>query len=454
MFKERKLRQIFKPITPIGLGTDHVESLPGYIARLVEKNDCSISDMINWANDNIEGFSFERNKYANSLLPQISNIHTSSLSSSNILQILLEVTGLQKEQLESMTAQRMGHVFGLGITKKTTWWSPEFYSNTSDRYEKLIWQLSGVYLDGRGNPLTALCPQCGRQQRHIALNKKIGFCLNSRCKASLEELGEREDLADEKDGKSIRDPNLKHYLSLYHKQISELMNFGEELKGLDITELFRSFYKRFGFRNTSQAEGRLQMNHLTLEKWLNGRKPKLKSLVDVLVSAQVPMVDFLNQRQINVSGFESSSFFKRPQLNRKEKYKRRRVNKSKVKELIEKDLSQGSFLHLPLIKYCKLRLGHDKESLERHFKDELDEWRGIRLKHKNIGAEITRAKRESAIKIAARYCADNGYCVNGTNVGFYLRIGGELEGEKSSYLRAPWAQQLMQEIRDKLPPKS
>jgi hypothetical protein len=296
-------RSRLNPISPIGLGTPHVESLISYICRLA-------------TNHNISFGSF----YELLLIPSLnkaylttpSHLSPASTLNGSFRNRMKNINGIGKlaqewsEKLEELTLRSDLRFLNLTALSNVTphWkllrtfqaWCPVCYEEMLQAkqtiYQPLIWTISAVDICARHHrPLVDRCSHCYRQLLPLTRRAQLGYC--SRCGYWL---GEHPDKGNRTDSLMGEERDWRLFVAnSVGELIAALSNMNQPPTKKTVVEALHECIKISTGGVITQFAKLIRKHLMTVYGWYRGNvKIPLSDLLRICYCLDLSIIDFLN----------------------------------------------------------------------------------------------------------------------------------------------------------------
>jgi len=179
-------------LEPLGIGTEHVESLTSYVARLAAAHAVSVTTLIlHGISPRIPGSPASKTRYSDGcvLVPGRGSffLNGSGHGAQDWVRVLGQITGTQN--LRFLTALCWGGaVSGDEVVRRHRAWCPQCYQQWQDACqparEPLLWAFWPVSVCAlHRRPLETQCHQCGQTLHTLSARMRPGYCCH--CQAWL-----------------------------------------------------------------------------------------------------------------------------------------------------------------------------------------------------------------------------------------------------------------------------
>lgn len=357
-------------IEPIGIGTQNVESLTGYISRLANLHSIRTGDLISKiitpnldkmyltsiAKDGGDGFYKSSNG--------INGIGTLAEDFSRVLEKLT----LRKD-LSATTLLSWSQVLPTrGLLRNKRAWCSKCYSQDVEKnkevYERLLWNFQVVNTCIIHNQyLTDVCPTCNKSNPVLARKSRPGYC--SVCENWL---GEKK---LEQHNKGSDEQNLM-FIKLVAEMLTNNLDCNETQKRSHISNTLNYYINEFYNGEYTKFSKLLNIPKSTFSSWYNGNNlPQIKSLLTICMFLGLTVSEFFcfeEPRFCNIN-------FPELKITRIKKIK---YNRQQIGNLLSKVIKN----RLPLsIKKIAENIGCDRKLLYSNFSLECKQIKANYEKH-------------------------------------------------------------------------
>lgn len=347
-------------LQPIGLGTPHVESLTGYIARLAEAHCIPPGTLIAH-----EFTDLVKQSGGHSYLHQVNSctevLNGTGQMAEAVVQVLEQLTLRDDLRYTTLTAWReIVPVKGL-LHHSRAWCSicyEEWKANGQIIYEPLIWNIQAVTIcPQHRQQLSFQCPHCNRHLPVLGWHSRPGYC--SKCQQWL---GKDSDSLIQTDPSSesrwqLWVTNNVEKLLAHSLHIQEIQTKGRVAKALSIA------ISSMTEGNIAEFARRLEMRKNAVWQWQSGAVlPQLKTLLQICHALELPLLEFLFKPQIldSTNRLVSVSRINSPNIQRCKD----RTDIEQVQQYLQDVLSEDP---PPTMRIVARRLNYDSRSLRRKF---------------------------------------------------------------------------------------
>jgi hypothetical protein len=282
-------------LEPINIGTAHVESLTGYVARLAEAHCVSVADLVGIELSSPASFTPLltpcRDKHgSNAFYSQLYSINGIGEAPRRWVSILEAAT--LRHGLSHLTLLPFEHLLcQTFLFRRVSAWCPsclESRRRSGIRYESLLWALAIVKICPVHNELLVeVCPNCHRRSAPLAANSRPGHC--SRCGGWL--------------GREIHDSQVQNisnplefeYEAWIAQAVGGLVASTPRLNGILLRDRFRHVLS--GYMATVSGGNLLAFGQMTgtprsaLRGWISGQhRPRIGTLLRMCYHLRVPVM--------------------------------------------------------------------------------------------------------------------------------------------------------------------
>jgi transcriptional regulator with XRE-family HTH domain len=365
-------------IEPIGIGTPLVESLTGYISRLAEAHQLSVSLLFGhelaphtdkeYLRRAASRLRYPCRIFASAFRPLARAMNGLGTGASEWISILQKLT--LRDDLKYLTMMPFKDILPHAQLLRTIRaWCSACYRDWSVEgriiHEPLLWALKAVTMCPRHHqPLSTTCQHCRKQLHPLASRSRPGYC--STCQRWLGDYESLELL-------EVQDPNAdkatmrlweSHAISEFLASIPTLVS--KPLQGGSIKSL--NALSRWCKGGLSGLARLLRINKTTIWQWKNGKYlPRFDFLLKICHSLNLSLSNFIsgeiNDRYLKQEG-ESS-----PTAD-KEKYyvghKRRSLNTAEARRMLHASLKE---VPPPSLEIIAKRLGRASNTLRYQLPD-------------------------------------------------------------------------------------
>jgi hypothetical protein len=177
LLKDLASRSYLYSLTPIGIGTKHVESMTSYVSRLINAHNLNSGVFFTKIIYPYLGkVDFPRDGFIPKKSCTFNNFHQKS---TELVSALTDLTMINN--LELHTLLDFSNFLGNYEVRSNKYWCPCCYQESNDNrspvYDKLIWAFNDVEVCLEHNcRLICSCPSCNTAQFHISRNNIMGYC--------------------------------------------------------------------------------------------------------------------------------------------------------------------------------------------------------------------------------------------------------------------------------------
>lgn len=365
-------------IEPIGIGTPWVESLTGYVARIADAHQLSVSLLFGYelaphADKEYLRRAELRAKYpcrifASAFRPQARAMNGLGIGASEWTHILQNLTLRNDLQYLTMLPWK-GILSGEQLLRPMRAWCSacyrDWYAEDKTIYEPLLWAIKTVILCPCHNlPLRTNCNNCGSHLHPLASRSKPGFC--SMCEQWL---GGAENMSQS--GEGILKIEEIEKLSWQSKSVGELLAVTLDTKSVPSREKIIESLTLLVLKckgKLSALAQLLKMNKTTVWQWKRGRNlPQFDLLLNFCCNLDMSVLDFLSG-QITTEWLDKNTEIPPAggKLTIQAARKKKPLNKTETQRALLSTLEE---IPPPSLKKVASQLGRDGNTLRYQFPD-------------------------------------------------------------------------------------
>jgi hypothetical protein len=346
-------------LRPIGIGTPEVESLTGYIARLAEEHCVSVYTLVSTelvvriAHGVDQPHKIVKRKQPHARMATINGVTPLAASWVRVLESLTH-----RRDLRSLTMLAWANVLPCkGLLRYKRAWCPECLRGQATAYEPLLWCIKAAEACPRHRRmLNSRCPQCSETQRVPYRRTRLSNC--SKCRRHL-----GDDSGSSASKNAVSDDQL-----WTANAVGEMLASSQDkpLPSGRLPEALRLLL-HLGNENESVAATarRWGRSPVTVQAWLNGKRPQLGTLLDICRMFEVSPFQFLSlglpTSQLNATATACAKSMRRRKWS-----SHRKIDLTELRLKLEAVLLSGGDTRLSLSEVSR-RLGYHRDLFYRHF---------------------------------------------------------------------------------------
>jgi len=346
-------------LKPLGIGTPNVESLTGYLKRLAEAHSVSVGILLvkeiipsvkkGKPQNGLDDFLGKDARFLNSF-SKLSKETVRTLEEKTFIDGLTYLTmGIWEDVLNSTYMLREYQA-----------WCPICHEESLDLerpiYEQLLWNFRDIEICMKHQvKLVDRCPYCNSQIGILSRLSRVGFC--NKCNSWLG--------LKQYENSQISCQDMK-----WHYWVCD--NLGELIASAPLLGRVSCLYFSKNINNLilmnpmslRSLARNINVSHSTITKWTDGRKPILKSVLNLSFMLDIPVIDILTRNMSfvnNVPNNEKTLLFKENIENK--------FDIKELKELLNDVINSDKGLSLNEI---SLLTGVNRETIKRNFSSEVD----------------------------------------------------------------------------------
>lgn len=369
-------------LEPIGVGTQNVESLSGYLSRLAVQHLISTGDFIAKIIAPLLKKRYLTNqavKGGEGLYKSSNGLNGLGTLAQDFILILQELT-LRKD-LKVTTLLSWAHVFPTrGLLRNQRAWCPfcymDDYASQENIYERLIWNIQLVNFCTRHNQyLSVKCPYCNKTNPILTRKSRPGYC--SVCE---EWLGQTQ---KEANPSSINEKYT--FATMIGEMLSQNPIYEGERSRYLVSNAINFYINEWFNGNNHKMANELNIPLSTLNTWCSGDSlPQIKSLIEICEFLGLSVSDFLRKKGANLQLQQMSN----TSIKEKDKLERKKHDHQQIRKYLQYVIKN----ELPLsIKKVAETIGCDRKLLSRKYPIECNKIKDNFDKH----LEVAKRKRDT-----------------------------------------------------------
>ena len=353
-------RSRFYSLRPIGIGTSHVESLTGYIARLAQEHCVSVHTLL--TNELVVRIAHSVDQSQRGLKGKRPDVQMVSINgvtplAASWVRVLESLT--HRRDLRALTMLAWAEVLPWsGLLRSNFAWCPDCLREQATVYEPLLWCIKAVDACPRHRRMLHWrCPHCSETQRVPFRQTGLSYC--SKCRSHL-----GGDSGNRSSENSVSDDQL-----WVANAVGEMLAASQDKQVPNgrLPEALR-LSLQLGNANESLATtaGRWGRRPVTVRAWLNGKRtPQLGALLDICRTFDTSPLRLLT---LDLAGSNSdrTKTVCTEATSRGNWTSHRTINFTELKSKLEVVLRSGRDAPLSVAEVCR-RLGYGRDLIYRHF---------------------------------------------------------------------------------------